>query len=570
MGTRQVVVTWLIGLALGVSAAGAETRTVTGRVVDEEGRPVARAEVATHWDAMGGAQMRPFHAARTDRDGRFTLKVDFWQGNAPLLALNREHTRGGTLMVDGKPSDKAVIIPLGPLVRVHGRFSCEELQGPPDWTNVYMNFMPGRLPVPRILSKVAQTPLRLAQCSSWDASFAFLLPAGHYQFHGYGSTSDYHDARLLLELKAGQPDLDLGTIDLKPTALARRYGQPAPALHVTDAKGIRKDITLADFRGKWLLLDFWGTWCGPCVSVGLPRLVELQDELSSHRDRFAILTVHHTSAKTLEELEPELERVTKTFWGGKPLPFPILLDSTGQTLKDYHVQAYPTEFLIDPEGRLVRTRGGAEDFLKEKLLGSKPEGRLERQLDRSLGFGLDEMPLDLALHYLLGGETRAAARRVPDGLKAAGVDPGEPIPLTLSAQLSVRSWLDLFLGPFGLMAEVGEDEIAVIRRRPGIAPVAPSARQREATTRLEGVLGRPLTFNFRGTTLADVVKTLAERTGEPIALDPVARRAGAIDPEAVVTGSDGGRPLGVALEALLRPLGLRPLVRDEVILLARP
>jgi thiol-disulfide isomerase/thioredoxin len=340
-------------------------------------------------------------------------------------------------------------------------------------------------------------------------------------------------------------------------------------LHVTDAKGIRKDITLADFRGKWLLLDFWATWCGPCVSVGLPRLVELENELSSHRDRFAILTVHHTSAKSLEELEPQLEHVSKTFWGGKPLPFPILLDSTGQTLKNYEVHAYPTEFLIDPEGQLVRLHGSAEDFLKERLAGINPKGRLAQELDRSQRFGIDEMPLDLALYYLLGGETRAAVRRVPDGLKAASVDPAEPIPLTLSAQLSVRSWLDLFLSPFDLIAEVRGDEIAIIPRQPGIAPVAPSARQREAAARLEGVLGHPLPFNFRGTTLADVVKTLAERTGEPIALDPVARRAGAIDPEAVLTGSDGGRALGVALEELLEPLGLRPLIRDEVILLAR-
>jgi thiol-disulfide isomerase/thioredoxin len=340
---------------------------------------------------------------------------------------------------------------------------------------------------------------------------------------------------------------------------------------VTDAKGIRKDITLADFRGKWVLLEFWGTWCGPCVEVGLPRLVELDKELSLHRDRLAILTFHHTSARNLAELELQLEQVSKQFWGGKPLPLPILLDATGRTLKDYAVRAYPSQYLIDPEGRLVRPHGTTvEDFLRLELGTYGPGRRLAQQLDRLQEFGIDEMPLDLALHYLLGGRTREAARRVPDGLKAAGVDPAEPIPLTLTAHLSVRSWLDLFLSPFGLMAEVRGDEIAVIPRRRGIAPVSPSARQREAAARLEGLLGNPLTFNFRGTTLADVVKTLAERTREPIALDPVARRAGAIDPEAVVTGSDGGRPLGVALEELLKPLGLRPLIRDEVILLARP
>src|SRR5262249_50710074 len=114
MATKRVVATWLVGIALGVPAAGDETREVTGRVVAEDGRAVAGAEVATLWDALGGSQMRPFQASRTGQDGWFRLKVSFWQGHMPLMALNREHTRGGTTLVDGKSADKAVEIRLGP------------------------------------------------------------------------------------------------------------------------------------------------------------------------------------------------------------------------------------------------------------------------------------------------------------------------------------------------------------------------------------------------------------------------------------------------------------------------
>src|SRR5262249_36289588 len=81
MATKRVVATWLVGIALGVPAAGDETREVTGRVVAEDGRPVAGAEVATLWDALGGSQMRPFQASRTGQDGWFRLKVSFWQGH---------------------------------------------------------------------------------------------------------------------------------------------------------------------------------------------------------------------------------------------------------------------------------------------------------------------------------------------------------------------------------------------------------------------------------------------------------------------------------------------------------
>jgi len=84
------------------------------------------------------------------------------------------------------------------------------------------------------------------------------------------------------------------------------------------------------------------------------------------------------------------------------------------------------------------------------------------------------------------------------------------------------------------------------------------------------VLTKKLIFDFRGTSLADVVKTLADRTGEPFAIDPVACRAGSVDPEAIVTGSDQDRPLGEALNQILKPLGMHPVIRDEVVLLTKP
>ncbi len=76
MVTRRVIAMWLIGVALSVVAAGDEPRKVSGQVFDKAGRPVAGAEVATMWSAMGGMAMRAFHAARTDPAGRFTLEVE--------------------------------------------------------------------------------------------------------------------------------------------------------------------------------------------------------------------------------------------------------------------------------------------------------------------------------------------------------------------------------------------------------------------------------------------------------------------------------------------------------------
>lgn len=83
------------------------------------------------------------------------------------------------------------------------------------------------------------------------------------------------------------------------------------------------------------------------------------------RDRFEVLAFHDPSAKTFAELDEKLKPVIEKYWKGKSLPFPILLDASGTTVRSYGIQAYPTILLIDPEGRIVK--GGSEAMLAEKL-----------------------------------------------------------------------------------------------------------------------------------------------------------------------------------------------------------
>ena len=95
--------------------------------------------------------------------------------------------------------------------------------------------------------------------------------------------------------------------------------------------------------------------------------MDLYARHADQRDRFEILALHDTGAKTFAELDPQLAKLQADAWDGRTLPFPILLDSTGESLKNFGIEAFPTEVLIDPEGNVVR--GGSADLLEEKLKG---------------------------------------------------------------------------------------------------------------------------------------------------------------------------------------------------------
>lgn len=93
--------------------------------------------------------------------------------------------------------------------------------------------------------------------------------------------------------------------------------------------------------------------------------MKLWDEYEDQRDHFTILAFHDASAKTLEELDEKLAPTVRDAWDGRELPFPILMDATGETIKTYEITAFPTVILIDPEGKLVK--GNAEQKLEEVL-----------------------------------------------------------------------------------------------------------------------------------------------------------------------------------------------------------
>lgn len=82
------------------------------------------------------------------------------------------------------------------------------------------------------------------------------------------------------------------------------------------------------------------------------------------RDRFKIIAIHESrTLKTFAELDVKNAKTETEIWKG-PLPFPVVIDKEGRTVRGYGVSVFPTAVLIDPQGRLVR---GGLKTLAEKL-----------------------------------------------------------------------------------------------------------------------------------------------------------------------------------------------------------
>jgi hypothetical protein len=161
------------------------------------------------------------------------------------MAVDPASKLGGIATIRAQTADKPLLIEVSPLVEITGHFTCSESGKSPGWTNVYMGAMPGAL--------------RFAACSSRESTFALKLPAGKYEFYGYGSFTDFEGVTKEVTLEEGK-DLDMGALDLKLTPIARHYGKEPPQWHVTAARGVNKDVRIADFKGKWVIMEFWGFW----------------------------------------------------------------------------------------------------------------------------------------------------------------------------------------------------------------------------------------------------------------------------------------------------------------------
>ena len=115
--------------------------------------------------------------------------------------------------------------------------------------------------------------------------------------------------------------------------------------------------TLSDYRGRVVLLNFWASWCPPCVHE-IPSMSQLNTTLADQP--FAILAVN------LGEERQDIEQFVEQH----PINFPVLLDPGQRLPRDWKVFAFPTSYILDKQGRVRYSVAGAIDWNDAAVRGA--------------------------------------------------------------------------------------------------------------------------------------------------------------------------------------------------------
>jgi len=138
-------------------------------------------------------------------------------------------------------------------------------------------------------------------------------------------------------------------------ALLRPYTETrhAPELRLPSLDG--RQIDLGDHVGKVVLVNFWATWCPPCVEE-IPSLQRLYRQLQAQGLEILAVDVGESAEKM------------RAFLADKPIDFPVLMDSRGEALQRWGIYAFPTTLVLDRQHRIRYAVFGAFDWSSQEVL----------------------------------------------------------------------------------------------------------------------------------------------------------------------------------------------------------
>jgi len=168
----------------------------------------------------------------------------------------------------------------------------------------------------------------------------------------------------LAELNKKYPNTEEVAFLEKQIELTKKMssGSPAPSFSLKDKEG--KTVTLADLKGKYVMIDFWATWCQPCLAE-VPHAAKLEEEFGKDVT-FVYVCMSSKEDKWTEMVAEKPSEQIHLFAEG---------EAQKQMQNDYQVSFYPTYILLDREGKIItkniRPSQNGQEVLKETIEAGK-------------------------------------------------------------------------------------------------------------------------------------------------------------------------------------------------------
>jgi len=365
-------------------------RLLTVVVTDEQQHPVSDATIdidtLVERDAQLHSASAPVARAKTDAFGRATLapqlvyvptggsRVEGWV----VIATTRDQRLASVVplpaetLTNAAPTCSLTVVPLVPS---HIAFSIEP-DGRPDAVWLAVKRVPE--PAPSAPSAgVAYGLVRLSNIwrDSTHAAATVMVPRNAHLALGL----TYGDRGFTTTpLRAVASPVDFvgmhlrkgpnGKVQVVAEEIQYEPGASMPELHATTLDG--KPVHLADYRGKVVVLDFWGYWCAPCV-MKMPALCRIA---KTYRDsNVVVLSIHDASVSSAAEYRDKYAKLVAPKLGATAPAFVELLDApqyeagsgesatpiqspaSGATIAAFGISSFPTTMVLDPQGRFVGT-----------------------------------------------------------------------------------------------------------------------------------------------------------------------------------------------------------------------
>jgi thiol-disulfide isomerase/thioredoxin len=329
-----------------------------GTTVDERGTPIP-----TVWITSDRLQVRadgmPYvpHGQSTfdppdwsDADAQFSLRKSLTLRNVdtpvPLIAMDERAERMAIeFLTPGKLGEEQKLV-LNPVCRVHGLYLLEGVTEA-EAVNASLAAENGQH-LGSVQLKTEVTPGGL------QAELNLRLPPGNYSLAARQS-SRYPGFTTPITIAAGQHELDLGAFTVPASGTIALKGNAAPQLEVRWRPG--QETTLDKLRGKVVVLDFWGTWCGPCIR-DMPKLMDIAERF--RHQGVVCLTIHTPTELDFAEFDREVADIKHRSWKDRDLPFTTVIDlpasadgKAGKTATQYGVALWPTLIVIDQSGKVI-------------------------------------------------------------------------------------------------------------------------------------------------------------------------------------------------------------------------